>query len=154
MELSDWFMELADSGVPASIALSKAVELAAYKVTALVKSGMELEDGLRQLGVENPQGVATRILAQYSAGETPGQKRRPPVPGAETFGPATRPGLSRGRAEEIVRHGPEILTSTTFSVLVGGGVKGVPTPACIEAHLPPGRKPTLEELKKAWEACK
>jgi hypothetical protein len=35
----------------------------------------------------------------------------------------------------------------------GGGVGEVPTPQCVEAHLPKGRKPTPAEIRAAWKAC-
>ena len=38
-------------------------------------------------------------------------------------------------------------------VTLGGGVGGIPSAACIDSHLPKNRRPTEEELRKAWEAC-
>jgi hypothetical protein len=41
-----------------------------------------------------------------------------------------------------------------YIVTTGGGVQDIPDPACVEAHLPRDRKPTKEDIIKAWEACK
>lgn len=35
-----------------------------------------------------------------------------------------------------------------------GSIVGIPRPECIESHLPPGRPPTDEELREAWELCR
>jgi hypothetical protein len=35
----------------------------------------------------------------------------------------------------------------------GGSVRGIPNPKCIQAHLPRDRKPTPDEIRRAWNAC-
>lgn len=41
-----------------------------------------------------------------------------------------------------------------LSILPGtGGVRDVPLPDCVEAHLPQDRKPTREDYLRAWDLC-
>jgi hypothetical protein len=61
--------------------------------------------------------------------------------------------FERERAErEIPRKATSILIGH-YTVLVGGGANNVPSPDCMASHLPKDRRPTAEELKRAWEAC-
>jgi hypothetical protein len=38
-------------------------------------------------------------------------------------------------------------------VFSGDSVKGIPSANCIQAYLPRDRKPTREEIQKAWHTC-
>jgi len=58
-------------------------------------------------------------------------------------------GVNLGRLECSVSHHElrGIVASTR------GGLQQVPTPECLVYHLPSDRAPTVEELRRAWEAC-
>jgi hypothetical protein len=56
--------------------------------------------------------------------------------------------------ELIVRHLHSGDLVQGIIVRPGGDIRGLPRPACIEAHLPVGRKPSDDELRRAWDLCK
>lgn len=57
-------------------------------------------------------------------------------------------GISNKRNREV-----EIEEAVHFRIAFpGGSVRGIPNPKCIQAHLPPDRKPTPDEIRKAWNA--
>jgi hypothetical protein len=47
----------------------------------------------------------------------------------------------------------QVLVDALFIVLNGDGLEGLPTARCIRSKLPKGRRPTEEELKKAFKEC-
>lgn len=56
--------------------------------------------------------------------------------------------------EELLRGPPLQGSRHLLYVVVGGGeLEQIPEPACVEARLPKGRRPTREEIEEAIKAC-
>lgn len=57
----------------------------------------------------------------------------------------------------LTRRGKFPATTETVMGIVAGGPGGplvsIPRPACMESHLPKGRRATQEEFKEAWRKC-
>src|SRR5437879_2765554 len=125
MFLMQRFTEHVIHGVKAREAMAYSIADASLELSKMITSGFRLETALQYIGVGNSDEVADRIYQAVKDYSVRGYYR------------------TREPSPIICR-----------IVLTGGGVQGVPTPECIESHLPEGRKPTAEEIKEAWEACK
>lgn len=106
------------------------------EISRLLNSGLELERVLKSFDLENPRKIADRIH------ET-----------AHCIYPDDRAHQILGMRGKILSKLPQPSPLIFGLVLVGGGVQQVPTVECMTAHLPKDRKPTIEELRQAWEAC-
>lgn len=99
---------------------------------------------LEHFGVINPKELDDEIQTQrFRSREF--QEHARVLDDVELSGPI-------GAEAESLLNNPSI---RSFYIVVSGrgGVAGVPTPDCIEAHLPLARRATVAEIEAAWEAC-
>ena len=133
-EILDCFeRERADHGKPDE-AMAILLEAAAGVVAGRLSDGADPEESLRAVGLRS----ASTPLEHELRLVRPASELLGRLPIAPYFDP--------GRRFRLVHH-------ITYTVLVGGGVNNVPSPDCMDSHLPDDRKPSREELEKAWEAC-
>ena len=121
--LAAWFADAVVEGDRPAIAMQKAAFKAALFCFEQQQRGSDLRGALRELRIPNPDQVA-----EAAEGQTKKTRGRPSTPDVKSFG--------------------------IYTILpLPGGPANAPDPACIDARLPAGRKPTVEEILEAWEAC-
>lgn len=78
---------------------------------------------------------------------------------------SNREGKRGGAVEKVKEKAKNILVESIFKIMkslpvlavhigpAGTGVEDIPSPACMEEHLPKDRKWTKADIEQAWEIC-
>jgi hypothetical protein len=117
------------------------------RIVAAVTQGYSLRSAI-EVGLEETVRAAnTRLHRGESLSNVLAAEGLAAIPSIRSY---VRSGLPRDNAlnEEIS------VTRNVYIVLPGLDLDDIPSSACMEAHLPQGRPPTRDELRRAWEKCR
>jgi hypothetical protein len=134
--LRELFVYNATSGMDVASAHKRTLLWAASEVSGKVANGEDLKYSLDAFGFHNVEKLSGLVNTRREFGSN--------------FLPKIR--IEDHEQTALFRHpvGPALFLIVTDP---DGGVGGIPTPSCIESHLPKNRKPTADELRAAWKAC-
>lgn len=139
MNLLERFLSFAAKTEETEEALERALMASAIDFGEMIDSGMEPREAWARCGFFDDDALRcietltkeSRIVA------------RPLI---------VRPHIEFPAGESEVERTPTI-TGAFYIVVVGGGVKGVPSPECMNAHLPPRGRRTRKDYERAWKEC-
>ncbi|HWY31619.1 MAG TPA: hypothetical protein VNX46_12740 [Candidatus Acidoferrum sp.] len=136
MLLRELFVHYITAGRTIRAALSETIFWAATELSSKMHEGVSLEAAMDAVPVVKSEDLLRAIRSQTNLLHV--VPRITKSMGSRIF-----------HLDELLK--PE--AAAFYVVASGGGTAGIPTPECIESHLPIGRKPTSQELRDAWEAC-
>ena len=137
MSLREHFMEFARRSRSIDEAFQRASMAAAIDFGEMVDNGVDVAEALNRSEISDLDSLQ-RLKALSDAIRL---DRR-------SFSDRTDRPDDEGKAKKT-----PTITGAFYIVVVGGGVKGVPTPECMNAHLPPHGQRNRDDYERAWEEC-
>lgn len=135
--LAESFLHFAEQSDSSEEALDRAIMATAIQFGSSVDRGIELAQAWESIGVPDHQALqqVQNLCNQESAGQ-------------ESIFKSIAPRLSVPSSKK-----KNSVTRAFFIVIDAGGVKGVPSAECMNAHLPPRGRRTREDYERAWKEC-
>lgn len=137
MSLEHHFLEFVRKSDSVEEAWERATMATAIEFGEMVDEGVGFAEALKHCGIDDPDSLR-RIEVLSTAEQI---DYRPPFNVD-----------NRVVNEEKLKKAPTI-TGAFYIIVVGGGVKGVPSPECMNTHLPPRGRRTRDDYEKAWKEC-